>query len=391
MTKPIELGGLNIRKTEHLNTALLAKLAWRMLHEPDTLWVQILRHKYFLNSNPLHVVQSESVSWIWKGICRGLELVRKHCCWEVGDGNSIEIWKDYWLPNRNSSLDASFASSNMKTVNQLIVQDSGKWNVYILNALFDTDTVSGICNIRIPLSGKDTLRWSPTYNGQFSVKSDYKCIVKEIYGGEASNFPWKSLWKLDVPQKIKHFLWKCMNDCVSVRSKLARYVDSISNVCPLCEHEEETINHLFIDCEVTKRLWFSLDANIAGSILNVNPHEWIKSWFQINNGSGKGQEYYIKFVSFAIWHIWKLRCSVVFDNDSNVVALVNKELNDSNVNSMRCMNNNSHPRQNRTLTPWQLPVGDFHKINFDAAFKKNNKQMSIGLMLFSDAGKCWGA
>ncbi|XP_026417342.1 uncharacterized protein LOC113312820 [Papaver somniferum] len=359
VNKSIELGGLNIRKTEHLNIVLLAKLAWRMLNEPDALWVQILKHKYFLNTNPIHAECNESMSWIWKGICRGLELVRKYYCWEVWDGNAIDIWKDKWLPNRNSLLDASFASSKMKTVNQLIVQETGKWNVDTLNSLFDTTTVRNICNVRIPLSGKDVLRWSPTYNGQFSVKSAYRCIMHELYSGETSSFPWKSLWKLDIAQKIKHLLWKCMNDCVTVRRKLARHVNSISK------------------------------------IVNANLQEWIESWFQSRNDSEVEQEKFLKFASFAIWHIWKLRCSVVFDNASvqisQLVAIMTKELNEWNLNSMKSRSGRIGPRQNRTMIPWQLPENEFHKINFDASFLKVNKHMGIGLMLFSDAGHCGGA
>ncbi|XP_026411087.1 uncharacterized protein LOC113306356 [Papaver somniferum] len=123
VAKPTDLGGLNIRKTEHLNTALLAKLAWRMLTDPDALWVQILKHKYFPDYSPLHVVCTESVSWESKGICRGLELIRKYYCWEIGDRTSIEIWKDKWVPTIDNLLNSNFASNAMTTMNQLIVQE----------------------------------------------------------------------------------------------------------------------------------------------------------------------------------------------------------------------------------------------------------------------------
>ncbi|XP_026396005.1 uncharacterized protein LOC113290639 [Papaver somniferum] len=282
-------GGLNIRKTEYLDTALLETFAWIMLTEPDALWVQILRHKYFPNSNPLHVVSTESVSWVWKGICRGLDLIRKHYCWEVGDGSSIEIWKDGRVPSKDTLLSSTIASNGMKTINQLLVQGTGEWKVDTLNCLFDRETVTEVCKIRVPFSGKDILKWSPTHNGLFSVKSAYKCILHDLNGTETSSFPWKALWSLNLPQK----------------------------------HDIKTANHLFVECEVTKRLWFALDANIAGSIATTNLQDWITSWFQTTNASGTNHEKYVQFASFAIWQMWKLRCSVVFDNGTvHAVKLV---------------------------------------------------------------------
>lgn len=43
---PKERGGLGLRNLYHMNLAFLAKVGWRMLHEEDSLWVQMLRGKY---------------------------------------------------------------------------------------------------------------------------------------------------------------------------------------------------------------------------------------------------------------------------------------------------------------------------------------------------------
>ncbi|XP_026384294.1 uncharacterized protein LOC113279857 [Papaver somniferum] len=48
VTKPKVLGGLGLKKTADINVALLVRLAWRMLHEPDAHWVKILENKYFI-------------------------------------------------------------------------------------------------------------------------------------------------------------------------------------------------------------------------------------------------------------------------------------------------------------------------------------------------------
>ena len=39
-------GGLGLRKMRQCNMAFLSKLAWRMMGESNSLWAQVLRHKY---------------------------------------------------------------------------------------------------------------------------------------------------------------------------------------------------------------------------------------------------------------------------------------------------------------------------------------------------------
>ncbi|XP_026395577.1 uncharacterized protein LOC113289986 [Papaver somniferum] len=183
-----------------------------------------------------------------------------------------------------------------------------------------------------------------------------------------------------------------MHDCVSVRSKVSSYVSAIPSDCPFCHRDTETLSHLFIDYEITKRLWFALDSNIAGNIGNMNMHEWITSWFQPTGNHSENQVNLITFVGFAIWQIWNLRCNVVFNNAhvqvNNLVSQVNKDVNEWNTNSMRVLAGRNHAGQGRTVTPWSLPENGFQKLNFDAAFMKENMYMGIGLIAFNDAGNC---
>lgn len=172
---PRVLGSLNIKKTADLNAALLVKLAWRMLCEPDALWVRILKHKYFPNSHPL-IYATKHGSWVWKGIYKGLQIIKENYCWKVGDGKLISIWDSKWIPNRSDLVSPRFRSTHYKTVDQLITPGTNTWDIDILNALFDCETVNEICKIRIPMKGNDTLRWTPSSNDIFSVKTAHETI-----------------------------------------------------------------------------------------------------------------------------------------------------------------------------------------------------------------------
>ena len=56
--------------------------------------------------------------------------------------------------------------------------------------------------------------------------------------------------------KAKVFGWRVLLDRLSTRVNLEhRGVNLSCNLCPLCNKEVESIQHLLITCEVTQRLW----------------------------------------------------------------------------------------------------------------------------------------
>ncbi|XP_026454802.1 uncharacterized protein LOC113356019 [Papaver somniferum] len=118
MALPKELGGLNIRRTDIMNIYLLAKIAWRMLENPDAPWVKILR----------------------------------------GNEDSVHIWKHNWIPDHLGPPTSQFISSNMTYVKQLIDQNNNTWNVDVLNALFDQSIISDIRKNKVPMYGADKMR-----------------------------------------------------------------------------------------------------------------------------------------------------------------------------------------------------------------------------------------
>ena len=97
LTRPKSVGGLGFREIEQFNDALLAKLAWRMLKEPQSLLTQILMGKYCNNSSFLDCVAPASASHGWRGILAGREVLKKGLGWVVGNGKSIPVWSQPWL------------------------------------------------------------------------------------------------------------------------------------------------------------------------------------------------------------------------------------------------------------------------------------------------------
>ena len=91
-------GGMGFRDMRAFNQAFLEKQAWRLLDIVNSLCARLLRAKYYPNGNILDTVFPSSSSAVWKGITHGLELLKKGLIWRIGDGRSIRVWRDSWIP-----------------------------------------------------------------------------------------------------------------------------------------------------------------------------------------------------------------------------------------------------------------------------------------------------
>lgn len=57
-------GGLGFRDLIAFNRAMLAKIGWRLIHEPGSLMATVLNVKYFPNRHFLEVATGRSISFV---------------------------------------------------------------------------------------------------------------------------------------------------------------------------------------------------------------------------------------------------------------------------------------------------------------------------------------
>ena len=76
------------------NEAMLAKLAWRLLHDDNSLFFSVFKARFFPNETILKAKEAPSASYAWKSILKGRDVINKGALWKVGDGKQIRIWAD---------------------------------------------------------------------------------------------------------------------------------------------------------------------------------------------------------------------------------------------------------------------------------------------------------
>ncbi|GAA0186503.1 hypothetical protein LIER_33791 [Lithospermum erythrorhizon] len=130
LCKPKELGGLGFRSMVHMNTALLAKQAWRLIEDR-------------LGFVP---------SFAWRSILQTREVLRKGCKWVLGDGNTVRIWQDSWVLNDTVDKLVSPPPLGFEQARVIILMDiqRKKWDEDIVNLLLLPYEAELVLNMPFP-------------------------------------------------------------------------------------------------------------------------------------------------------------------------------------------------------------------------------------------------
>ncbi|XP_071939040.1 uncharacterized mitochondrial protein AtMg00310-like [Coffea arabica] len=87
-------GGLGFRELEHFISALLAKQLWRHLLQLELIVSKVLGAKYKLSQTGWEGEAPRNASWVWRSICSSCSVLQKGMWKGVGDGTTINIWRD---------------------------------------------------------------------------------------------------------------------------------------------------------------------------------------------------------------------------------------------------------------------------------------------------------
>ena len=77
---------MGFRDLALFNDSLLAKQAWRLLHNQDSLFYKVFKARYFHNSSIMEAADSRM-----KSILKGRDVLLRGACWCVGNGEKIKI------------------------------------------------------------------------------------------------------------------------------------------------------------------------------------------------------------------------------------------------------------------------------------------------------------
>ena len=124
----------------------------------------------------MNALKGRNPSYVWRSLLAAQPIINRGMRWQVGDGKSIRIWKDKWIPTPSTFRVISPRTLQPldQTADILIDADRGIWRADLVRELlinFEAKTILSIpLSIRVP---RDKIVWAGTPNGQFTMKSAY--------------------------------------------------------------------------------------------------------------------------------------------------------------------------------------------------------------------------
>jgi hypothetical protein len=251
LTKPKNQGGLGFRDFKLFNQALLSRQAWRLIDNPDSLCARVLKAKYYPNGSLVDTSFSGCASPCWKAIEFGLALLKEGIIWRVGNGKSIRIWRDPWLPRDFSRRPITRKNNcRLKWVSELFTEQ-GSWDEAKVRRLFLPIDAETIVKIRIRSREEDDfVACHPDQHGRFSVRSAYSWALRMKLSNENSSSSgmnprnaWNIIWKCNIPQKVKIFGWKAVSNGLSTLENKVKRTLERDATCQICGTEKEDTLH----------------------------------------------------------------------------------------------------------------------------------------------------
>lgn len=276
---------------------------------------------------------------------------------------------------------------NMK-VADLIDRNSGSWDREKVEELFSERDAQAILRIRIPqISVVDRLAWVHNKNGQYSVKSGYRLWQDS----NIQNLPnedsrgWRKIWTLQIPSKVKFFLWRVCRSNIPVRANLQRRHITVPLICPMCTTDDEHLLHLFFDCEFASQCW-----HYAGLSFDLWEIGDVSNW--LLNKLMTESHVQISKIAMILWTIWFFRNKRVWEEKSvNPVFAVDwglKQLHDWKKAVAQVQNSQQAYTTviNKENVKWVKPEQGKFKVNVDAGIVEGSTCFTIGMLLRDHTG-----
>ena len=140
---------MGLRNLKAFNLALITKQGWRLQTNTNSLVYCVLKARYFPHYDFLHTELGSKPSFAWRSIMATQDVVKARSRWQVGDGSSVQIWLDKWLP-KQTTFQVISPSSTIPAdsrVCTLLNEETGEWKVHMILQIFLPDDIDAILGI----------------------------------------------------------------------------------------------------------------------------------------------------------------------------------------------------------------------------------------------------
>jgi zinc-binding in reverse transcriptase len=172
-------------------------------------------------------------------------------------------------------------------------------------------------NVAPHIGIKDSINWDRHAAGKFTTASAYKFITNTPHIRVSTG----RLWKIGVSLRVAVFIWFMLNDSILTIDNLRRRGFQLTNICPLCWKDNETVQHLFYSCSYTTNIRSYIQATMLGS--SAPSITQTTTDFLLSRDQDKRQK---QLEVTIIFTLWKERYRRTFENKNQTIVEITREI-----------------------------------------------------------------
>ncbi|KAK1360680.1 hypothetical protein POM88_045154 [Heracleum sosnowskyi] len=303
---PKNEGGLGIRDLTEWNRAAIFYQIWR-LSKPhaDSLWILWLHECLFKQKSFWTASLPSSSPWCLKEIMNLRQEAKHYIFYSIGRNSGLKLWHDPWINHESLvnllgpdiiSIEGSFPLAPIRSIIA-----NGIWSTSRSNHMLAMDLRCLISTYTI--SREDKVFWQNNHNPNIS-------IIWHSFRNSAVPPPWVPMvWHSLSIQKCAFFMWLMLKKRLLTKDKMIRFGFNVNPRCTLCYCQDETVQHLFVECPYSYLVLKS-----SPIPLNINWADWEIGNFIQGQVINLHKRLAWLFISVAIYSIWKERNNRLHNN-----------------------------------------------------------------------------
>ncbi|XP_057770894.1 uncharacterized protein LOC130990686 [Salvia miltiorrhiza] len=294
----------------------LSMAAWRLVKGKD-LMAATLSTRY-LNSFG-HAKNNIGSSPFWTSVRDHVTQLVDDSYSLIGVGAATMFWCDDWLGYRLTDklkIPCYMFDFLTQAVDEYFFD--GIWHFsedFIINF---PDVVIDI--LLLPIGGdEDTRFWKHSVSGEVTSATAYSHTSQDFPKVLWGNW----IWERFIPERRSIVCWRVIHQRLPTVDNLIRRGIQGPNRCALCGKAEESINHLFWDCEMIKPIWGEFLYWFQQEDLKhcVDIHSFMVSAWSLDSSSLIKAFWKAGIVNI-LWKIWDCRNHVIFDDlEFNIIMI----------------------------------------------------------------------
>jgi len=390
LTRSKSEGGMGFRDFALFNKAMLGKQGWRLIKRPNSLCAQVLKGKYYPNSDFLSATKKRRSSATWRAILHGRDVLSRGLIKRVGPGD-IDVWEDNWIPGvRSLKPVVRMPQATAVKVHDLFIPGTRNWDESVVRESFMMLDANEVLKIRPSVRAtEDVLAWAFEKKGFYSVRSAYNFLKQEqteaamAKTGESSasggSAQWSSLWKLDIPPKCRVFWWRVLHNSLPSRAELKRRHVEPESHYHVCGDPSESLYHVFFECLTAKHFWKAVKDLKGLAIPRLHPCSFATDILkpEICNASVAA------LIVCGAWALWTGRIGRRHGRTVWELGVAARYVSNL-LEELLALRPQNQPRQPPARVMWEKPDGGWMKVNTDAGYDQTSSTGRTGVVIRYD-------